>query len=68
MEYMRYIMILRHRRRDIACGTPDHDATEDTQISASGDLILQMYDCVKSKSFLSVFRSLRRIYIDWKNL
>lgn len=36
---------------------PDHRAMEDTQISVSGDLILQMYDCVKSKAFPSVFQS-----------
>lgn len=59
MEYMHYIMILRHRRRDTACGTPNHRATEDIQISASRDLILQMYDCVKSKAFPSVFQSFR---------
>lgn len=36
----------------------DHRATKATQISTSGDLILQMYDCVKSKAFPSVFQSL----------
>jgi len=65
---MRYIMILRSRRRDIARGTPR--SSRDRRYPNVG-LWRPHFTNVrlrKSKAFPSVFRSLRKCaHCDWKN-